>query len=416
MVMHEEGPPVGYEGWIFVPFLSVQLVFPSLLFIWVLSSRRLARRGRAHYDRSRRFGRWRFTLLEVELLHWAGLALEGQSVPHEVSVVHSRGMGRLGCRRRASIWDSLLPLGPCFCCPITVVRLPQIGRCRRCLINIARIAIIRHVLLVTDGAFGHGIIVDVKCIEALIFGFILHPAAVANDSFASRDGSCHRVDNEGCRCTKSVNVSSTSWKSCDSAVDNLYSSYGGVDAGWIAQFVPWLFSPPVWSGWERNRPAVAEETSAKCCNNKHKRLESKKTQSRTTVNERRSRFALGRQPRNSVAGSGSDKSRRKVKSFREKISPLAEESRMEEMDEVRRWRRWMCAESWLCWSGSVPQIWKARIPNHASHRAHPCHSWVVDCVRSLVMVGHYSLASAGGGCSCKYLTVCTVRATVLYEL
>lgn len=157
----------------------------------------LRSRGGAHDDGSRVLGGRLLDIIEVHLLSRSGLIRDGQAVEHDVGVRHGR-LGRFGGIGRAG--GGLVGLAALSWFHSSVARsLGGIERCGRCLVDVARVAIISVVVVIApDGALGQGVVIEVhRSKTALVLALVLDAASVADKLSASRHRGSHHVHVDG---------------------------------------------------------------------------------------------------------------------------------------------------------------------------------------------------------------------------
>jgi hypothetical protein len=223
VIMHEESTSVGHEGGIFVPLPSVLLMLtPATL------GRRLGRgRGaRAHNDRAGELGgglRRLFpclgalNIVEVHFLDRSRLIRNGQPVQHDVGIRRDRLVGYQAVGFPLHIVLSVYLARHLF----------DIGRRRRSVVDIARIAVIgRVVVIATDRTLGQGIVVELEGVGACLI--LIFDSTTMTDEFPAETsgtftGHCRRVVDGGRNVSTEISrpwyrCSKTEWMVGDSVV------------------------------------------------------------------------------------------------------------------------------------------------------------------------------------------------------
>lgn len=171
MIVHEEGPPVGNEGGVFVPFLLVFLVLPATT---LADGLRGAGRVGAHDKRSGRLGRRCSGVVELELLHRLGTVADGKALKHGIGIGYRFVVGG-----RRGVPGSMLR-GSISC------RLPCVRGDGGGLVDVASIAIVAVIVVVTnDGTLGHGVVIEVELIRTTFSIFLILDASSMTNLSAS---------------------------------------------------------------------------------------------------------------------------------------------------------------------------------------------------------------------------------------
>ncbi|KAL5871965.1 hypothetical protein ACKVWC_011584 [Pyricularia oryzae] len=156
VIVHEESAPVGHERRILIPLSPVFIMLATTTLeggfdAGVGSQLHSRGRSRADYDgRCSLDGRLLVEVIKVDFLNWSSRICERQPVQHYLGIRHDRLDGLFGILR---IFSTSGPGYPICRCLAAV-------RCRRCVINIAGIAIVGGVVIIADQrAFGQGVVV-----------------------------------------------------------------------------------------------------------------------------------------------------------------------------------------------------------------------------------------------------------------